>query len=203
MNRFVKDYLVRNTCSKKWINIDLDKRENLQDITYMETGESKEALGSLSEERRKPRLIGMQQFYIEVAKYLRKKLPLSQKLVKYAQCLHPEVREQNTAMEYVIELAQEMPSITANEVVMETDAFKLYMYEAIESSVVYTNKEELKRVDHFWNDALGRKSASANPKFPTLQKLVLSCLCVTHGNADVERSFSVNKKILTRARTLF
>ncbi|WAR31183.1 hypothetical protein MAR_033725, partial [Mya arenaria] len=148
----------------------------------METGESKEALGSLSEERRKPLLRGMQQFYIEVAKYLRKKLPLSQKVVKYAQCLHPEVREQNTAMKYVRELAQEMPSITANEVVMVTDEWKL--------------------VDHFWNDVLGKKSASGNPKFPTLQKLVLSCLCLTHGNADVERSLSVNKKILTSERTL-
>ena len=81
------------------------------------------------------------------------------------QCLHPEVREQNTAMKYVRELAQEMPSITAYEVVMVTDECKLYRNEAIESSVVYTNKDELKRVDHFWNDVLGRYSASGNPKF--------------------------------------
>jgi len=87
----------------------------------METGKSKEALGSLSEERRKPLLRRMQQFYIEVAKYLRKKLPLSQKVVKYAKCLHPEVREQDTAIRYVRELAKAMPSITANEVVMVTD----------------------------------------------------------------------------------
>lgn len=59
MNRFVKDDLVRNACSKKLIDIDLDKRENLQDMKDMETGESKEALRSLSEERRKPLLRGM------------------------------------------------------------------------------------------------------------------------------------------------
>ena len=60
----------------------------------------------------------------------------------------------------------------------------------------------MKRVDHFGNDVLGRKSASGYPKFQTLQKLVLSCLCLTHRNADVERSLSVNKKILISERTL-
>jgi len=102
----------------------------------------------------------------------------------------------------VRELAQAMPSITANEVVMVTDEGKLYRNEVIKSSVVYTNKDELKRVDHFFNDVLGRKSASGNPKCPTLQKLVLSCLCLTHRNADVERSLSVNKKTLTSERTV-
>ena len=62
MNRFVKDDLIRNACSKKLIDTDHDKRENLQDMKYMDTGESKEALGSLSEERKKPLLRGMQQF---------------------------------------------------------------------------------------------------------------------------------------------
>jgi len=41
-------------------------------------------------------------------------------VVKYAQCLHPEVREQDIAIKYVRELAQAIPSITANEVVMVT-----------------------------------------------------------------------------------
>jgi len=83
-----------------------------------------------------------------------------------------------------------MPGITLNEVAMICDEWKVYRVEEIENSVMYDNDDKLKRVDHFWKEVLSRKSASGNQKFPTLQKLVYSSLCLTHGNADVERRCS-------------
>lgn len=145
---------------------------------------------------------GHAKFYIKTADYLSRKLSLTQKVVKYAQCLHPEVRKQNTAMKYVRSLAEEMPGITPNEVAMICDEWKVYREEESENSGMYDNDDKLKRVDHFWNEVLIRTSASGNQKFPTLQKLVFSSLCLTHGNADVERSLSINKKILSSERIL-
>lgn len=61
---------------------------------------------------------------------------------------------------------------------------------------------KLVRIDHFWNSVLGIKNASGQLKYPYLKKVVITCLCLPHGNADVERSLSVNKKLVTPERSL-
>ncbi|KAH3835699.1 hypothetical protein DPMN_109058 [Dreissena polymorpha] len=152
MNRFVKEDLVQNASVKKLMDMDMDKKDNLLPLEDIKTGESKTMLVKLGEEKRKPLLRDMQKFYTVTADYLRKKLPLTQNVVKYAQCLHPEVRDENTAMRYVRSLAEEMPGITPNEVAMICDEWKVYRVEKIENSVMYGNDDKLKRVDHFWNE---------------------------------------------------
>ena len=48
----------------------------------------------------------------------------------------------------------------------------------------------------------GRKTAAGTMKYSAQKKVVTSCLCLFNGNADVERSLSINKKILTPEQTL-
>lgn len=43
-------------------------------------------------------------------------------------------------------------------------------------------------------------NAAGLRKYGCLGKLVRACLSLTHGNADVERSFSVNKQVVTADR---
>ncbi|KAH3874480.1 hypothetical protein DPMN_037725 [Dreissena polymorpha] len=155
------------------MDMDMDKKDNPLRLKDIETGES---MTVLSEEKRKSLLRDMQKFYTVTVDYLRKKRPLTQNVVKYAQCLHPEVRDQNTAMRYVRSQAEEMPDITPNKVAIICDEWKVYRVEEIENSVMYDNDDKLKIVDHFWKEVLSRKSASGNQQFPTLQKLVNSSL---------------------------
>ena len=68
---------------------------------------------------------------------------------------------------------------------------------------MYDKAGELFRIDRYWSHDLGIKSASGELKCPHLRKVVLTCLYQPHGNADVERSISINKKLLTPERSLF
>lgn len=62
-------------------------------------------------------------------------------------------------------------------------------------------KETMKRIDHYWSKVLAVKTASGTIMFPTLGKLVKACLCLSHGNADVERSLFIAKHVLGPERT--
>jgi len=55
------------------------------------------------------------------------------------------------------------------------------------------------RVDHYWRNIFKIASGEGQTKYPFLQKLIKSALVLPHGNADVERSLSVN--VVTRERT--
>jgi len=44
---------------------------------------------------------------------------------------------------------------------------------------------------------LDGKNALGEKKYPILDKIVKACLALPHGNSDVERSFSQNKKTVT------
>ena len=46
-------------------------------------------------------------------------------------------------------------------------------------------------------NVLQRRNVLGKLKYPTLGKIVRACLALPHGNADVERSFSINKNAVT------
>ena len=48
----------------------------------------------------------------------------------------------------------------------------------------------------YWKEILDRKTAAGTMKYSALKNDITSCLCLFHGNADVERSLFINKKIL-------
>ena len=52
------------------------------------------------------------------------------------------------------------------------------------------------RVDHFWKSIFEKSEAFDNP-FVVLPKMVKCALTMCHSNADVERSLSVNKRMIT------
>ena len=49
---------------------------------------------------------------------------------------------------------------------------------------------------------LQTKKQAGTKKYDVLAKLDKAVLCLAHGNAEVERSLSENKKLLTKERTL-
>ena len=51
-----------------------------------------------------------------------------------------------------------------------------------------------------WARVLNVKNAAGHKKYCTLGKVVRASLSLSHGNADVERCFSINKKVVTPDR---
>jgi hypothetical protein len=98
-------------------------------------------------------------------------------------------------MKMISQLASVLPNLTSDDVTKAVDEWKIYREESVEDNVVYNEDDMLKRADLYWNNILERKTAAGMLKYPGLRKVVMSCLCLFHGNADVERSLSINKKM--------
>jgi len=204
MNRFLKFDVVSGKSTSKLCQIDVEKQENIMPLKDVDIGtEASEWLCKVDSSSRQ-KLLRMQilKFYQEVSKHLAKKLPLDEPVVKNAQCLHPEVRDQDIATKMITRLAAELPNITKDEETRVADEWKVYREEKVEDSLIYDKDKKIRRVDHYWNDILSRKSSTGRLKYPVLKKVVSSCLSLFHGNADVERSLSINKKLLTSERSL-
>lgn len=64
-----------------------------------------------------------------------------------------------------------------------------------------TTLQSAERVDEYWQVAFDKKKCDGTPKYPLLSKVVKGLLSIPHGNADVERGFSENRRFLQdRAR---
>jgi len=60
---------------------------------------------------------------------------------------------------------------------------------------------QMTTVDVSWRHILDRRDSLGQLKYLTLGKAVKACLAFSHGNADAERSCSVNKKLVTDERS--
>lgn len=53
----------------------------------------------------------------------------------------------------------------------------------------------------YWVGVFQLKTGLGDPKYPNLTTLVKACLCLSHGNASVERGFSESGRTLTFENT--
>ena len=60
---------------------------------------------------------------------------------------------------------------------------------------------EYERIDHYWRNIFSMRIEDGKIKCKCLPELVKSALILPHGNADVERSLSVNTTVVTEDRT--
>ena len=58
-----------------------------------------------------------------------------------------------------------------------------------------------RRVDHFWSKVFELRDVTGKERYPALQKVVMASLVIAHGNADVERGLSDNKRVVSKERT--
>lgn len=202
MLRFIKFDAVGEVSGHKLGKLDVHDVQNLMDLESMEIGaDTEKTLSSLDKSKQKIQRIEMQKFYQCVTSYLQTRLPLYDSIVKSVQCLHPEVRMQERAQKLVRDLCSALPTFEDSDISKVTDEWKIYRAEDIDDDKIY-HDGTLIRVDHFWNYVLNKKNASGGLKYQFLRKVVLTSLCIPHGNADVERSLSVNKKLVTPERSL-
>lgn len=153
-----------------------------------------EALKKLSDGSARKAVLGMKMFYKTVIKYLQQMLPLDSVLLKSLSCLNPREQRGPNSMQHCMVVAQNMPSLSEEEQVSVGDKWAHYMEVEIKEEYLHL------RVDHFWNKVFGGIDTSGD-KFIVLPKMVKCALALCHSNADVERSLSVNKRMLTKMNT--
>lgn len=128
-----------------------------------------------------------------VSIHILKKVPLFEdnNILKKLRCLNPKHMSQSAVD--IVDIAKKIPGFT--EFSQLESEWKL----AVLKCKNVTLKNE--RIDHYWRQVFSCNSdVEGIYKYPNLQKVVEGVLCLSHGNAEVERGFSVSSKILTLER---
>lgn len=197
MTMFVKDEVMK--CGKPVQDIDLKKKENLLFSKNVHLGYDTRAA-----------LRGVQLSELEIALFkkecsvmlqtlcskLFEKAPLKYKLCKGVTFCDPTVvaKSANVAFKRIqmaLEVFQENNWISGNEADQIDREFRKVCSkpDVMESMRKYSRKQE--RVDHFWMSVISTSDDSTS-----LLKFLKKIFILSHGNAFVERGFSINKECI-------
>ena len=113
-------------------------------------------------------------------KDLQKMMPIEETLLNALTCLNPKKQKEYNSLQHSRVVAREMPSILQEEEVIAGDEWVRYQ------ELKLTDEDLKLRIDKYWHS------------FVVLPKMVKCALSLCHSNADVERSFSTNKRMLTK-----
>lgn len=203
MLRFIKSDVIGESEGMKLLGIDVDKEDNLLKDNHIEVGESTRLLLRKHPDQCKLYVAKMRKFFQAVTKYLQKRLPLNNELLKALGCLHPFKQKSESGTINIRKIALKMPQVVNDhEIAQITDEWKIYQLETIPRCWIEDDNGKDHRIDDYWAKVLDLKMDNGSFKFKTLSILVKSCLCIAHGNAEVERSLSENKRMLSKERTL-
>lgn len=161
----------------------------------VEVGEDTEAaMASWEAAEKRAFRLGARSFYIKCTEYLLSRLPLDNTNLESLRCLHPDAQGRETSACDLRLLAARLPQvIEASKISALMDEFTLFQLEPIETFSL--------SVDQHWQKVFELKKADGSAKYPLLCKVIKALLCIPHGNADLERGFSENRRmLLERAR---
>ena len=203
MLRFLKSEVV-DTNSKKLVQLDVQKSDHQLPDSRMEIGEqTHKMLSTLQPNHQKIALSGMRTFFQSTTIYLLNHLPIGDTFVRDLTILHPDMREIDAGDRCIRRIAQSLPQVVKdNHVPLVVDEWKLYRRQEIPEDWFKTDEAGRTRIDHYWARVIEIKTLSGTEMFPYLKKLIKAVLTLSHGNADVERSLSVNKQAIGTNRTL-
>ena len=138
----------------------------------------------------------MKNFLVAVSGYLQKKLPLKDKFLISAACLHPVNRKKHSSGRNIDYLASLFPHVVKEEEISKiSDEWIMY-----ESDDKVGKIGDHNRVDHWWRSIFKMKTLIGERKYPIMEKLIKSVLSLHHGNSAVERSLSDNNNTVQTER---
>ena len=138
----------------------------------------------------------LKNFLVAASSYLQKKLPLQDKLLISAACLHPANRKKHSSGRNIEYLAGLFPHVVKEEEISKVhDEWMIY-----ESDDKVEEIGEHNRVDHWWCSIFKMKTLIGERKYPMLEKLIKNVLSLHHANSAVERSLSDNKNTVQTER---
>ena len=143
----------------------------------------------------------MMKFFITVISYLQKMFPLGDNVLIAASALNPLKRRNNITSKSIKVLAKAFSHVVSEEEVsVAEDEWKLLQTENDDSFLPF---EKGDRADHWWRAVFKIKRGDGDQKYPTLEKVIKSTLCLPCGNGAVERSLSDNKRTVEAERDNF
>ncbi|CAN7943345.1 unnamed protein product, partial [Ixodes hexagonus] len=161
----------------------------------VEVGEDTEAgMSSWEPAEKQSFRLGARSFYIKCTQYLLSRLPFDNVILQGLRCLHPESMENESSRD-LRQLATKLPQvIQPRDVSALMNEYTLLQLEPVEVC-------PSSRLDEHWQKIFEVKKADNSAKFPLSCRVVKALLCIPHGNADLERGFSENRRfLLERAR---
>jgi len=167
-------------------------------------------LTHLTQKERETFFEDVKNIYHTIAEYFKKNLPLTNSFLRDVQILHPSFKSAQYTDE-VGRIARAIPGLlTDREIDYSRDEWLQYSLEHIDEAWYIKEKKEddsggeciiYHRIDYYWNKVLGITTTDGRLKYPTLCKLIKNVLIIPHGNADVERGFSINENLVSKNRS--
>lgn len=137
------------------------------------------------------------------AKYLQDRLPLKNRFLNNVRCLQPAMRSTPESSQMITALATCLPQLCGDITFTDRVSNEWQLYQAdinITSEWSTTDGDAVIAIDTYWARVLKLKDVCGQPKYPTITIVVKAALAVNHGQADVERGFSLNKLVVTESR---
>lgn len=169
--------------------LDVDCPRNWKEVVEIVV-DTEGSIRDWSAEEKKLFRLGARSFYIKSASYLLSRLPFDSGVLKDLGCLDLSSTQEESSAVAFRNLAQQVSQVIApKEVSALMDEFAL-----ISSEVLCIDPHE--RLDSTWQRVFSLQNKNGGIKYPLVGKLVNALLSLSHGNADVERGFSKNRRIL-------
>ena len=121
-------------------------------------------------------------------------------LVETLTCLHSAEKAKMTSVKKIRKVGDSLPCIKPEELAVLTDDWRIHGETDIPEEWAQKDGSAV-RVDQYWSKVLKLKRVPGNQKFSVLGKVIKCALSLSHGNADNERSLSINKKTLSKERS--
>ena len=131
---------------------------------------------------------------------MQKSLALRNPLIEALTCLHPAEKAKITSFEKIRKVGDSLLCIKPEELTVLTDEWRIYAEADIPEEWAQKHGSAV-RVDQYWSKVLKLKSVSGSQKFSVLGKVIKCALSLSYGNADNERSLSINKNTLSKERS--
>ena len=145
--------------------------------------------------------LGIQTFFTETLTYMQKSLALRNPLIEALTCLPPAEKAKITSAEKIRKVGDSLPCIKPEALTVLTDEWRIYAETDIPEE--WTQKDDSAvRVDQYWTKVLKLKSVSGSEKFSVLGKVIKCTLSLSHGDAENERSLSINRNTLSKESSL-
>ena len=144
--------------------------------------------------------LGIWTFFTETLTCMQKSLTLRNPLIEALACLHPVEKAKITSVEKIRKVGDSLLCIKPEELTVLTNEWRIYAETDIPEEWAQKDGSAV-RVDPYWSKVLKLKSVSGSQKFSVLGKVIKCALSLSHGNADNERSLSINKNTLSKERS--
>ncbi len=179
-----------NTKPKEIWDVDISDSKNWLDPYKISIGSAaRKTLFEMSSEDQSTVLKQVRDFFKEGTKKLLTYLPFGNKFLRSLKFLDPKHQKSSKYVRWVIVVAKRVPHVIGSD-----DVGSLEVESRLHQTLEHTIPDDMTVLD-FW------KTTDEKNATPTLVKLARAVLILPHGNAEVERIFSMLPDIITKKRS--